>query len=344
MSLKIARHQLSEFNATSEDIEDLVVGHEELLEHYFLPGHRLGIASGDYAEGRVLGVGIAEGLINGQPTGKPALLMLLDRLPEGGGLPFFSGRGVPIIHQAVGEIHAASYQSKNRPVQGGVSIAPSTVGYSGTLGCLVTSGQIKYILSNNHVLSNCGTVPPNTAILQQSIQDGGTSPADRVAALSFAVPIQFGLNPNPKNIADAAIARCDDNINFDPRILRDDNKVEKLVMPVTAPKLTMAVQKSGRTTGYTRGGIKVIGLTHTVNYGVPGNATFENVFSVQKAAGNFCQGGDSGSLITTQAGNQPVGLLFAVDTASPSNTYANPLSDALSELAKLTGQEVKVVY
>mgnify|MGYP002260553252 CR=1 FL=1 len=52
-------------------------------------------------------------------------------------------------------------------------------------------------------------------------------------------------------------------------------------------------------------------------------ATFEN----QIVTGNMSQGGDSGSLIVTQLGNNPVALLFA---GSSTRTLANPLEPVLA--------------
>lgn len=342
MKPAISLHQLRDFRITQGHVEDLLEGHEELVEHYMTGGVRLGADATQVSGTRVLGVGVAEHVRDGRPRGEPALVMLVDQLddPERG-LPRFSGRGIPIIYEEVGEIRSSvGFRARYRPVQGGVSIAPCARGYSGTLGCVVSSNGVKYILSNNHVLADANTLPAGATISQQSIQDGGACPADVIATLSHFVPIVIGGNTP----VDAAIAAIAGGVNVDPRILRDTNVVEKLIAPVTAPVLDLSVQKSGRTTGYTRAAkIQAIALTIQVNIVGHGLSTFPNVFSVKRAAGDFSQPGDSGSLITTDPGNQPVGLLFASDTGAKT-TYASPMTDVLQALAGLTGAVVTVVY
>jgi hypothetical protein len=202
----------------------------------------------------------------------------------------------------------------------------------------VQSNNIKYILSNNHVLADTNTLPLGSTISQQSIPDGGACPADVIASLSNFVPIVF----NGQTPVDAAIAAIARGVNVDPRIMRDNGVVEKLIAPVTAPVLNMPVQKSGRTTGWTKAAtVRAIGLTIVVAY-PGGNSTIQNTFSAKRVSGAFSMPGDSGSLITTDPGNQPVGLLFAGDNNF--TTYANNLSAVLTALQALTGAAVSVVY
>ena len=71
-----------------------------------------------------------------------------------------------------------------------------------------------------------------------------------------------------------------------------------------------------------------------------GYAKFTNIVRIQADAScgtcsnppcpYFSQGGDSGAAIVRKGSNQIVGLLFASDGAS--NTYANHISDVLTEL------------
>ena len=334
--------QLRDLGVTPDLLDDLLEGHQELVETYVESGLRFGLDATEEVGGRVLGVGVAENIVGGRPTGQAALLMLVDNLANSdAGLPSRSSRGVPIIYEEVGEIRAnAGFQAKYRPVQGGVSIAPCARAYSGTLGCVVSSNGVKYILSNNHVLADVNSLAAGATISQQSTQDGGACPADVIATLSQFVPIVIG----GVSTVDAAIAAISAGVNVDARIMRDNGAVEKLVAPVTAPVLNLAVQKSGRTTGYTRAAtIKAIGVTLTVNMGAAGLSTFNNVFTSQRVSGLFSDAGDSGSLITTDPSNQPVGLLFAGDSAQKL-TYANRMSDVLTALAALTGAAVSVVY
>ena len=63
--------------------------------------------------------------------------------------------------------------------------------------------------------------------------------------------------------------------------------------------LNMKVQKYGRTTGHTHGTITGIRATITVNYRT-GKARFVNQLVIT-GKGTFSQGGDSGSLIVSEA-------------------------------------------
>jgi hypothetical protein len=326
-------------NVTRGQLEELLTDHEQLVKTHLDGGLRLGLTA--KTDGAVVrGIGITENAVAGNPAGGAALLMLVDALdPSGASLPSVSEHGIPIIYEEVGEIRAsAGYQAKYRPVQGGVSIAPCARQYSGTLGCVVQSNGTKYILSNNHVLADTNTLPAGSTISQQSIPDGGACPADVIASLSFFVPVAI----NGQTPVDAAIAAIARGVNFDPRILRDNGVVEKLVAPITAPVINMAVQKSGRTTGWTKAAtVRAIALTIAVVYPT-GQSTIHNTFSVKRVSGAFSMAGDSGSLITTDPGNQPVGLLFAGDNNF--TTYANNLSAVLAALEGLTGAPVNVVY
>jgi hypothetical protein len=67
-----------------------------------------------------------------------------------------------------------------------------------------------------------------------------------------------------------------------------------------------------------------------VNYGAAGVALFRNqILIVSLTSQPFSQGGDSGSLIVTDAGRKPVGLLFA---GSASHTIASPIGAVLAAL------------
>jgi PKD repeat protein len=92
----------------------------------------------------------------------------------------------------------------------------------------------------------------------------------------------------------------------------------------------MGVQKYGRTTGHTFGTVAETNVTVAVCIEARGPfscaraATFVGQFTVTD--GSFSAGGDSGSLIVTSSGNNPVGLLFA---GSSTRTIANPIQVVL---------------
>ena len=88
--------------------------------------------------------------------------------------------------------------------------------------------------------------------------------------------------------------------------------------PLRPRSSVRAVKKHGRTTGLTHGEVVAVNATVNVGYST-GSARF--VKQIIISPGSFSDGGDSGSLIVTESGNNPVGLLFA---GSDLYTIANP--------------------
>jgi hypothetical protein len=355
MEPKITLSQLSHLGIKQDDLDNILNDHEQLVAKHMTNAAK-------HTCGNVLGVGVTTAP---RADGKPgtALLLLVDTLDHAA-TQRLSGKtasGYPVVLEAVGAISASSvhesgnevsaerhahgleasqgFQAKYRPVTCGVSIAPDTKLYSGTLGCQVKSNGVKYMLSNNHVLADCNTIAPGTWITQPSREDGRAPPADGIGELSHFVPLAAAGGTSP---VDAAIAAFFD-VQTDPRMERGDSMVEKMTAPIVRPVVDLNVQKSGRTTGVTKGKVAAIGLTIAVNYPSIGLVTIENTFSVKHASGQFSRGGDSGSVITTAPQNNPVGLLFAADSGSKA-TYANTMHSVLEQLALLTGDPVEIVY
>ena len=218
-----------------------------------------------------------------------------------------------------------------RPAPGGVSIGHEWI-TAGTLGCLVKKGGQTFILSNNHVLADSNNAPIGSAILQPGKYDGGTF-TDRVAVLSEFVPIEFvglpsecpigkmiaGLFNLParatkrqtrlqaikaeqlENLVDAAIARP-----VDSSFVKDEILEIGVPVGLREAEVGMAIQKSGRTTGLTKGEILQVDAMVTVQYGEGKIALFVD----QIMAGAMCSGGDSGSAVLDTDKNL-IGLLFA---------------------------------
>jgi len=207
-------------------------------------------------------------------------------------------------------------RQRMRPAKGGVSIGHYRIN-AGTLGCLVCDkrGDI-HILSNNHVLANSNNAHLLDPVYQPGPLDGGTS-YDEIAKVSHWVP----LNPNAVNYVDASLARPNNPQEVDPTIL-DIGRIRGQ----TTPTLGLAVKKSGRTTGSTRGSITILRAYVQVNYGTLGVLTFDDQIVIQP--GEFSKGGDSGSIILDEA-NRAVGLLFA---GSEVFTLANPIYRVIQAL------------
>jgi len=281
--------------------------------------------------------GLAAGIKwkNGQPTGEPALLVLVDHkvaadelarsetIPKtlGGVQTDVLAIGAPTILPggAVADAGIETLTRRARPAQSGYSVGHFRI-TAGTLGTCVydilPGGGISppvhgigvppryYILSNNHVLANSNLGLPGDPILQPGPYDGGVDPSDRIGRLSRFVPIVYG--PTSSNLVDAAIAEgqfhdLDRGIYWIGAV---DGWRRR-----TGVTVGMNVMKTGRTTSFTTGRITAISAIVTVG-GYPGGSAR---FTDQIVTTNISAGGDSGSLVLTREGccRIAVGLLFA---------------------------------
>lgn len=218
-----------------------------------------------------------------------------------------------------------------RPAPPGVSIGHERI-TAGTFGCLVRKNNRAYILSNNHVLaeSNAGAI--GDLILQPGKYDGGTWPKDKIAELAEFIKIEWmtgdgcsigqaaawlgnliakifgsktrlksGRSTQATNLVDAAIALPSSPEDVISEIL----EIGEIQGMNLNPALGLKVQKSGRTTGVTKGRITQVDVTVQVQY--------ENniaLFEDQVISDIKCGGGDSGSIILDMD-RKIVGLLFA---------------------------------
>jgi hypothetical protein len=238
-----------------------------------------------------------------------------------------------------------------RPARPGCSIGHHLI-TAGTLSCLVKRNDQVYILSNNHVLANSNAAQNGDPIWQPGKYDGGTS-ADQIATLDHFIPIGFPGDPQPtptpqpggcsplasilklfqsqpaaspkiqtnepgNNTVDCALAKP-----LSPDLVSPDILNIGVPIGVGAATLGTALQKMGRTTGYTTGQITQLDVTVSVDYGGK-IATFRN----QLMAGAMSQGGDSGSAVLDM-NKRVVGLLFA---GSATTTIMNPIQLVLDAL------------
>jgi len=201
-------------------------------------------------------------------------------------------------------------KAKMRPAKGGISIAHKNV-TAGTLSTRIIdalNGK-RTILSCNHVIANLeplGKASKGDSILQPGPADGGTDPADRIAGLERWEPMRSGTK------VDAAIATPDNDADLSDEVL-DFGVIEGEIIH---PKVGVAVQKTGRTTGLTEGEIVAIVSSITVMT-AKGNVTVYDVIDTYL----YAKGGDSGSLTVEKGTNKPVGILFAGSMADPYDTF-----------------------
>jgi type II secretory pathway pseudopilin PulG len=206
-----------------------------------------------------------------------------------------------------------------RPVPIGVSTGHPNI-TAGTIACRVKdAGGNVYALSNNHVYADENKGPIGINVLQPGPYDGGVDPDDSIGTLSDFEDVVFSETAN--NVIDAAIA-LSSTANLGKATPSDGYGTPKS-STITA-KLRQSVQKYGRTTRLTKGRVYAINAAVKVQYDA-GIARFVNQIII--TPGTFSAGGDSGSLIVTETGKNPVGLLFA---GSSAYTVANPIQPVLA--------------
>ena len=250
--------------------------------------------------------------------------------------------GVPTDVIEVGELVAlgarrkVNLKSRLRPCPMGTSGGhfKVTAGTNGELLIDKLEGKL-CIGTNNHVGANSNDAEMGDAYLQPAPYDGGVYPDDMIGVLLRFVPINFAgiesgcvfaklwgdLYNIPAEIWGRKTRLKPVVVEAEPNLI-DGALIEvkkKDVLPeivnIGIPKgvreveLDMRVQKSGRTTGHTAGGL-VTGIDATVkiSYGEGKTAVFRDQIVISKSG--FSSGGDSGSLILDEEG-YAVGKLFA---------------------------------
>jgi hypothetical protein len=215
-----------------------------------------------------------------------------------------------------------------------VSIGASVGHYLGTAGTLGffarrTSDGAHGIVSNNHVIAAGGRGRERDAILNPSLADGGT-PDDVIALLDGSYP---RLQGSTKNV-DCAFARLVDGLAFDPAELAPGLRL----VPGSMAEDEFEVAKVGRTTGLTRGQITAFELDYMpIRYGNQHVVRYRKQIEIDSLDSTaFSRAGDSGSLLFSQPGCRPIGLIY---TSSPAGgafgcglTYAHPIDSVLTAL------------
>lgn len=282
-------------------------------------------------------VGTAVGLdLDDQPTVKvfveePGVAGIPKKLDE-----------VPVDVVVTGKIYALKPGEKpaasqvnpaarfTRPVPIGVSTGNEGECSSGTISCRVTDGSNVYALSNNHVYALENDAPIGSRVLQPGLYDTGCvfNINNVIGTLFDFEPIVFSTSASNK--IDAAIATIIKDGGI-PRVGKaTPSNGYGTPKSTTAPAtLNMQVQKYGRTTSLTKGTITGINATLNIGYS-SGTARFVNQVIVQSRT-PFIKAGDSGSLLVTDPGKNPVGLLFAGDS-SGKYAIANPIGEVLTQL------------
>ena len=275
-------------------------------------------------------------------SGGHARIRVYTAASETAGVPS-AAEGVAVERVVTGLIVAQACQDTgdptercNRPVPIGVSVGHPQV-TAGTIGARVKNGNgTVFALSNNHVLANSNNASVGDAALQPGTYDGGLDPANRIGTLAAFKAITFnasgctgGASDPDCNTIDAAIASTT-TANLGVSTLTGGYGTPSA--SITSPSVGQSVRKCGRTTGCTVGIVAEVNVTVDVCYKPQGpfcarNGIARFVNQIGISDGNFSAGGDSGSLIVTSSGLNPVGLLFA---GGSTRTFANEIGRALS--------------
>lgn len=250
--------------------------------------------------------------------------------------------GIPVTVEVTGDIttlpEVSNASPRARPGGGGGSggirptdfARPAYVGMStgnalecaaGTIGAKISKGGTIYALSNNHVYARENAANPGETIYQPGRYDLNCASGSQYAwaTLDSYRSINFGGT----NTVDVALARLNDGTQLNASTPPNGYGAPSSTTANAA--LNMAVMKYGRTTGLTTGVVVGINVTVQVQY-TDGIATFVNQVQVRGDKGAFSRAGDSGSLIVTQTGRNPVALLFA---GGQTSTFANPIGPVL---------------
>jgi hypothetical protein len=216
----------------------------------------------------------------------------------------------------------------DRPVPIGVSTGNAGECSAGTIGARVkdSSGNV-YALSNNHVYALENDADIGSVVLQPGRYDTQCSNdlGNAIGTLWMFESIKFD---GTSNTIDAAIALLDSD-----NILDFNTPSNGYGAPSSIPgnaSANLAVKKYGRTTSLTHGTVSATNGTINVSYS-SGIALFTNQIVVVPKKGAFIKAGDSGSLLVTEEGNNPVGLLFA-GNSNGRYAIANPISAVLEKL------------
>src|SRR6266508_1256969 len=304
-------------------------------------------------------VGVASGVKwrGGEPTGEPAVLVLVshkigkDELPKEDLVPVKVGEvktdvleiGFPIAQQLrhappMGPGHVPRPRQFARPaVEGDGALVPmlEEEEYVALAEALMLARRVRPAeggYSVGHYQITAGTIATCVYDILPGPYDGGTDPTDRIAALSRWVPITLEP-PTPRslhrNVVDAAIAQgqfhdLDREIYWIGYARGWRRKANIGVGTI--------VQKTGRTANYTTGRITAINATVDVGYGGGRVARFFD----QIVTTNISAGGDSGSLVLT-LDNVAVGLLFAGSSVA---TIVNQIENVRSLLRVEVAQQV----
>lgn len=262
-----------------------------------------------FEDPNIVAIGIAQKETQKKDTGELSLCFYVEKKRAKAKLK--PGRMIPpvvgvadrtAVFTDVQEIGKVRLQVNRRaaPLQSGFSVGrlPDT----GTLGAIVRKGKKYFILSNSHVLADCGKAKLGDKVIYPGDMDRAGAKAQAVGVLSEF--IAFDETEDFVNHVDAALAEVGDEFldKLDFSILR-----AKKPLATTEPVRGMKIVKRGRTSGDTEGVVKDVHFSVLIPYPSLGKIGFiDQVFCTQ-----YSKPGDSGAIVVDKATGKIVGLHFA---------------------------------
>lgn len=199
-----------------------------------------------------------------------------------------------------------------RPVPIGISTGNAGECSAGTIGARVVDAEgHPFALSNNHVYALENGAAIGSTVLQPGRYDTGcaVSGEDAIGTLAAFEEISF----TEDNLIDAAIAAIDAEAGVP--VVGNSTPPGGYGTPSSSTEVGIGpVKKYGRTTEETHGYAYAINGIVSVRYS-GGTARFVDQVFVEGRRGPFLKAGDSGSLLVSEGGAHPVGLLFAGDSS-----------------------------
>lgn len=235
--------------------------------------------------------------------------------------------GVRVVTKVSGEILALSATDRyDRPAPIGVSTGNEGEISAGTIACRVTDGTNVYALSNNHVYALENNAPIGSRILQPGRLDTADyTVLDQNVIGTLHAFKTIAFDAKTENTIDAAIGLCTIQTLGNATLANGYGTPKSSTV---AAELGQAVMKYGRTTEITYGQVTGVNATVKVGYN-SGTALFVGQIIVESKK-PFLKAGDSGSLVVTDPGRNPVGLLFA-GNRSGKLAVANQIDVVLAE-------------
>ncbi len=312
----------------------------------------------------VVGVGVGKKLTRGVETDEPVVVVFVEKkLPPDSLLrralvPQTVGESKTDVVETGRFRFLNELTGRHRPARPGVSIGHYKI-TAGTFGALVYDRKTgePLILSNNHILANASNGKDRRAkigdpILQPGPYDGGVVNRDTIATLERFIPMHLQTAPATCPVASGVeyylntvlrAHRPEYSVRL-YRKLETNNTVDCAVAKPVKPDMVkgeiikignikgtteatpgVRLHKCGRTSGYTKGTLKYVDVTSTVDVGEGRRAVFEDQFM----ATAMSKAGDSGSLVLDEYG-KAVGLLFA---GSDKYTLCNRIQNVLDVLS-----------